>query len=78
MSRARLTASRASCLVATVLLAAAAPAAPPEPPRRIVLVSFDGGAGLEYEKGRAQPSPDGFRRAEREALSAERLQTVTP
>ena len=78
MSRAHLTASRASCLVATVLLAAAAPAAPPEPPRRIVLVSFDGGAGLEYEKRREQLSPDGFRRAEREGLSAERLQTVTP
>ena len=58
------------------LLAAAPP--PPEPPHRVVLVSFDGAGGAEYERQREALSPDGFRRAEREGLSAGRLQTVTP
>ena len=69
------------CLAAalTPLLAAAAtPAPPPDPPRRMVVVSFDGAGGPDYARHRDALSPDGFRRAEREGVSAERLQTVTP
>ena len=51
---------------------------PPEPPHRIVVVSFDGAGGAEYGRQRDTLSPDGFRRAEREGISAGRLQTVTP
>ncbi|HYN41973.1 MAG TPA: alkaline phosphatase family protein, partial [Thermoanaerobaculia bacterium] len=60
------------------LLAAAPPPPPPPAPHRVVLVSFDGAGGAEYERQREALSPDGFRRAEREGLSAGRLQTVTP
>lgn len=79
MSRACLHPVFAPSLVALLfpsLLGAAPP--PPEPPHRVVLVSFDGAGGAEYERRRETLSPDGFRRAEREGLSAGRLQTVTP
>lgn len=65
-----------AALLLPSLLAGAPP--PPELPHRVVLVSFDGAGGAEYEKQREALSPDGFRRAEREGLSAGRLQTVTP
>ena len=65
-----------AALLLPSLLAAAAP--PPEPPHRVVLVSFDGAGGAEYERQKDALSPDGFRRAEREGLSAERFQPVTP
>jgi hypothetical protein len=65
-------------LAALLVPAFRAPARSPEPPRRIVVVSFDGAGGAEYERQRAGLSPDGFRRAEREGVSATRLQTVTP
>lgn len=65
-----------AALLLPSLLAGAAP--PPEPPHRVVLVSFDGAGGAEYERQRDALSPDGFRRAEREGLSAERFQPVTP
>lgn len=67
-----------------VLLAAAglapqpAASAPPDPPRRVVVVSFDGAGAEGLGRQRAALSPDGFLRAEREGLSAERLQPVTP
>ena len=65
-----------AALLLPSLLATAAP--PPEPPHRVVLVSFDGAGGAEYERQKDALSPDGFRRAEREGLSAERFQPVTP
>ena len=70
--------------VLAVLLAAAglAPrlgaAPPPDPPRRVVVVSFDGAGAAELARQRGALSPDGFLRAEREGLAAERLQTVSP
>lgn len=76
MSRARPSASFAVLL--SPLLALAAAGAPPDPPRRMVLVSFDGAGGLDYARHREALPPDGFRRAEREGVAAERLQTVTP
>ncbi len=80
MSRARpnlvLASSLATFLLPSLLAAAAPP--PLEPPHRVVLVSFDGAGGAEYERQREALSPDGFRRAEREGLSAGRLQTVSP
>jgi len=71
---ARLAAALAS-LLAPPLLGAAPP---PDPPHRVVVVSFDGAGSAEYARQRDGLSPDGFRRAEREGLSAERLRTVTP
>lgn len=65
-------------LAAAGLAARTASAAPPEPPRRVVVVSFDGAGAAELGRERGALSPDGFLRAEREGLSAERLQTVTP
>ncbi len=59
-------------------LPGAATTPPPEPRQRVVLVSFDGAGGAEYERQREALSPDGFRRAEREGVSAERLQVVAP
>jgi hypothetical protein len=53
-------------------------APPPDLPHRLLLVSFDGAGGAEYARQREALSPDGFLRAEREGISAERLQTVTP
>ncbi|MFN7988012.1 MAG: alkaline phosphatase family protein [Thermoanaerobaculia bacterium] len=78
MSRARPTSVLAASLATVLLRTAWAAAPPPEPPRRVVLVSFDGAGGAEYERQREALSPDGFRRAEREGVSAERLQVVTP
>lgn len=77
MSRLR-TFSRLAAALVPLLAVAATPAPPPEPPRRIVVVSFDGAGGLDYARQREALSPDGFLRAEREGVSAERLQTVTP
>lgn len=77
MSRLRTFARLAAALV-PLLAVAATPAPPPEPPRRMVVVSFDGAGGLDYARQREALSPDGFLRAEREGVSAERLQTVTP
>ncbi|HMM36053.1 MAG TPA: alkaline phosphatase family protein [Thermoanaerobaculia bacterium] len=77
MSRLREAARLAAALV-PLLAVAATPAPPPEPPRRIVVVSFDGAGGLDFVRHREALSPDGFVRAEREGVSAERLQTVTP
>ena len=65
-------------LVALLFPSLHAGAVPPEPPHRVVLVSFDGAGGAEYERQRGTRSPAGFRRPAREGLSAERLQTVTP
>lgn len=65
-------------LAALLPSAAGALARPPEPPRRVVVVSFDGAGGAEFERQREHLSPDGFRRAEREGISASRFQTVTP
>jgi hypothetical protein len=79
MSRAcphRVLATSLVALLLPALLDAAPP--PPEPPHRVVLVSFDGAGGAEYERQREALSPDGFRRAEREGLSAVRFQPVTP
>lgn len=79
MSRARphlVFAPSLAALLLPSLLAGAPP--PPEPPHRVVLVSFDGAAGAEYQRHRESLSPDGFRRAEREGLSAGRFQPVTP
>ncbi len=55
-------------------------AAEPGPPHRVVLVSFDGAGGEEWErqKGSGTFGPDGFLRAEREGFSARRLQVVSP
>ncbi len=80
MSRARPHPALAPSLVVLLLpsIVGAAPPPPPELPRRVVLVSFDGAGGAEYERQREALSPNGFRRAEREGLSAGRLQTVTP
>ena len=78
MSRARPHLVLAPSLVALLLPSLLAAAPPPEPPHRVVLVSFDGAGGAEYGRQREALSPDGFRRAEREGLSAGRLQTVTP
>ena len=50
-----------AALLLPTLLAGAAP--PPEPPHRVVLVSFDGAGGAEYERQKDALSPDGFRRA---------------
>ncbi len=77
MSRLR-TFSRLAAALVPLLAVAATPAPPPEPPRRIVVVSFDGAGGLDFARHREALSPDGFLRAEREGVSAERLQTVTP
>ena len=77
MSRLR-TFSRLAAALVPLLAVAATPAPPPEPPRRMVVVSFDGAGGLDYARQREALSPDGFLRAEREGVSAERLQTVTP
>lgn len=62
------------------LLAAPLPGAPPppEPPHRVLVVSFDGAGAADYARQREALSPDGFRRMEREGLSAERLQAVAP
>lgn len=65
-------------LAALLVPATQSPARPPDPPRRVLVVSFDGAGGAEYERQREALSPDGFRRAEREGVSAARLQTVTP
>ena len=78
MSRARPHPILAPALVAILLPSSLPAAPPPEPPHRVVLVSFDGAGAAEYGRQRDALSPDGFRRAEREGLSAERLQTVTP
>ncbi len=78
MPPARRTVLLALPLVALLARPSLAGAEPPEPPRRVVVVSFDGAGGLEYARQREALSPDGFRRAEREGESAERLQTVTP
>ena len=78
MSRARASAVLAATLASSLLAPPASEAAPPEPPRRVVLVSFDGAGGSEYERQREALSPDGFRRAELEGISAERLQVVSP
>lgn len=80
MSRARPHPALAPSLIALLFpsLVAAAAVPPPELPRRVVLVSFDGAGGAEYERQREALSPNGFRRAEREGVSAGRLQTVTP
>jgi hypothetical protein len=68
----------AALLAALFVPATRAPARPPDPPHRVVVVSFDGAGAAEYERQRAGLSPDGFRRAEREGVSAARLQTVSP
>lgn len=80
MSRAPFHALAPAALLLGSLLVppAPAPAAPPEPPRRIVVVSFDGAGGAEYERQREHLPEDGFRRAEREGISAARLRTVYP
>ena len=78
MSRARPYPALVPALVALLLPPSLLAAPPPEPPHRVVLVSFDGAGAAEYGRQRETLSPDGFRRAEREGLSAERLQTVTP
>lgn len=68
----------AAPLLASLLSPLLAAAPPPEPPRRVVLVSFDGVGVTGYSQQREALSPDGFLRAERESLWAERLQTVSP
>lgn len=78
MARVRPLALRAASLAALLLPPLLAAAPPPEPPHRVVVVSFDGAGGAEYLRQRELLSPDGFRRAEREGISAERFQTVTP
>ena len=78
MSRARPSSLLAASFATFLFPAARAAGPPPEPPRRVVVVSFDGAGGAEYERQRGALSPDGFRRAEREGISAERLQVVTP
>lgn len=70
--------ARLAAALAPLVAVAATPAPPPEPPRRIVVVSFDGAGGLDFARHRNTLSPDGFLRAEREGVSAARLQTVTP
>ncbi len=71
-------------LVSLVFLAvsplpAAGPEAPPAP-RRVVVVSFDGvgGRALWREADRGTFGPDGFLRAERTGISAERMEIATP
>src|SRR5574340_1516247 len=78
MARVRPPTLRAAFLAAFLFPSLLAAAPPPEPPHRVVVVSFDGAGGVEYARQRELLSPDGFRRAEREGISAERLQTVTP
>jgi hypothetical protein len=78
MSRTRPHSVPAAFFAALLLPTLLAAAPPPEPPHRVLVVSMDGAGGAEYEKQRDALSPDGFRRAERDGLSAERFQTVTP
>jgi predicted AlkP superfamily phosphohydrolase/phosphomutase len=78
MSRTRPHPAPAALLSALLFPSLLAAAPPPEPPHRIVVVSMDGAGGAEYERQRDALSPDGFRRAGREGLSADRLQTVFP
>lgn len=69
-------------LAVLLALAGAAPLTasgpPPEPPRRVVVVSFDGAGAAELGRQRDGLAPDGFRRAQREGLAAERFLPVTP
>lgn len=66
-------------LLSVAPIAAAGAGAPPAP-RRVVVVSFDGvgGRALWREAERGTFGPDGFLRAERTGLSAERMEVVTP
>jgi len=74
-----LTRSRAAVLAATLLVCVAL-AADPALPRRVVMISFDAAGGLELSRRLAHGDlgPDGFARARREGLSAERLAVVFP
>lgn len=65
-------------LVAAGLAPLLSAASPPDPPRRILVVSFDGAGAAELARQRASLSPDGFLRAGREGIAAERLLTVSP
>mgnify|MGYP001033208333 CR=1 FL=1 len=78
MSRSHTHVFRFPLLAALLVPGLLGAAPPPEPPRRVLLVSFDGAGGEEYERQRESLSADGFRRAEREGVSAGRLQTVSP
>jgi len=78
MAPARTTSRLAAALAALLAPPLLGAAPPPEPPRRVLVVSFDGAGATEYARQRERFSPDGFLRAEREGLFAERLQTVTP
>ncbi|HEX7580022.1 MAG TPA: alkaline phosphatase family protein, partial [Thermoanaerobaculia bacterium] len=66
-------------LLSVAPIPAAGAGAPPAP-RRVVVVSFDGvgGRALWREAERGTFGPDGFLRAERTGLSAERMEVVTP
>ncbi|KAA0253274.1 MAG: hypothetical protein EDX89_14995 [Acidobacteria bacterium] len=69
-----------AALLALLLVAPALVASPEEPPRRVVLVSFDGAGGLERLRQSAAGTfgPDGFEKAGRIGLAADRLVVVTP
>lgn len=71
---------RLTVLAVLAGLAAAALSQGPPLPRRVVLVSFDGAGGLDLARRLAdgQLGPDGFERAGRTGLAAERLRIVAP